>query len=143
MILEYLDHRAGGGTIIPREAEARFAALRLQALCDGILDASILLVYEGRSGRPRGTSRNGSTCQAGKVDARAWRRWKPRRRRSTAVPDVGQITLACALGYRDLRFGGTLARGSSAARRLARRASPPQVPAFAATKPPPASSGQA
>jgi glutathione S-transferase len=24
----------------------------------------------------------------------------------TPVPDVGQITLACLLGYRDLRFGG-------------------------------------
>jgi hypothetical protein len=24
----------------------------------------------------------------------------------TVMPDVGQITLACALGYGDLRFGG-------------------------------------
>ena len=48
VILEYLDHRAGGGKIIPRDAGPRFAALRLQALCDGILDASILTVYEGR-----------------------------------------------------------------------------------------------
>ena len=48
VILEYLDDRAGGGKIIPREAGPRFAALRLQALCDGILDASILTVYEGR-----------------------------------------------------------------------------------------------
>ena len=48
VILDYLDHVAGGGRIIPREPKARFAALRLQALCDGILDASLLLVYEGR-----------------------------------------------------------------------------------------------
>ena len=48
VILEYLDHLAGGGRIIPREPAARFAALRLQALCDGILDASVLLVYEDR-----------------------------------------------------------------------------------------------
>ena len=39
VILEYLDHRAGGGKIIPSEPNARFAALTLQALCDGILDA--------------------------------------------------------------------------------------------------------
>src|SRR5689334_19552895 len=32
VILEYLDHRAGGGRIIPRDPAARFAALRLQAL---------------------------------------------------------------------------------------------------------------
>src|SRR5262249_49750710 len=48
VILEYLDHRAGGGRIIPTDAAARFAALRLQALADGIMDASVLLVYEGR-----------------------------------------------------------------------------------------------
>ncbi len=48
VILEYLDYRAGGGRIIPREAPARFETLRLQALCDGILDACLLLIYEGR-----------------------------------------------------------------------------------------------
>ncbi|HEU4357805.1 MAG TPA: glutathione S-transferase N-terminal domain-containing protein, partial [Xanthobacteraceae bacterium] len=31
VILDYLDHRAGGGRIVPRDAGARFAALRLQA----------------------------------------------------------------------------------------------------------------
>src|SRR3979490_3153884 len=44
VILEYLDHRAGGGRIVPTEASARFAALRLQALADGTMDASILLI---------------------------------------------------------------------------------------------------
>ena len=48
VILEYLDHLAGGGRIIPREPKARFDALRLQALCDGILDACLLIVYESR-----------------------------------------------------------------------------------------------
>ena len=48
VILDYLDHLAGGGRIVPREPEARFAALRLQALCDGILDACLLIVYEDR-----------------------------------------------------------------------------------------------
>ncbi|HEY6601014.1 MAG TPA: glutathione S-transferase N-terminal domain-containing protein, partial [Xanthobacteraceae bacterium] len=48
VILDYLDHRAGGGRIIPTDASARFAALRLQALADGLMDASVLLVYEGR-----------------------------------------------------------------------------------------------
>src|SRR6478609_3571440 len=38
VILEYLDTRAGG-KIIPKEPKARMAALTLQALCDGILDA--------------------------------------------------------------------------------------------------------
>src|SRR5437868_6469912 len=45
VILEYLDHLAGGGKIIPREPKARFAALRLQAVADGMTDAQILIVY--------------------------------------------------------------------------------------------------
>ena len=32
VILEYLDDRAGGGKIVPRDAKARLAASRLQAL---------------------------------------------------------------------------------------------------------------
>src|SRR5262245_21135683 len=48
VILEYLDTYAGGGRILPRETSARFAALRLEALADGILDASIAQVYEKR-----------------------------------------------------------------------------------------------
>src|SRR5258708_30926726 len=48
VILEYLDVLAGGGKIIPKDPKARFDALRLEALADGILDASILIVYEGR-----------------------------------------------------------------------------------------------
>src|SRR5690606_39166729 len=48
VILDYLDHLAGAGRIIPDKPHARFAALRMQALCDGIMDASILQVYEVR-----------------------------------------------------------------------------------------------
>src|SRR5450631_4775972 len=48
VILEYLDHLAGGGRIIPREPKARFEALRMQALCDGVAEASLLIVYEDR-----------------------------------------------------------------------------------------------
>ncbi len=81
VILDYLDHRAGGGKIIPREPAQRFAALRLQALCDGILDASILTVYEGRWRPPEKHEPKWLDHQAGKV-TRALACWKPRRRRS-------------------------------------------------------------
>src|ERR1700733_6387723 len=40
---EYLAPLAGGGRITPAEPTARFTALRLQALADGLMDASILL----------------------------------------------------------------------------------------------------
>ena len=67
VILEYLDHRAGGGKIIPRDAGPRFAALRLQSLCDGILDASILTVYEGRWRAVKNHEPKWLDHQAGKV----------------------------------------------------------------------------
>ncbi len=105
VILEYLDHRAGGGKIIPKDANARFAALTLEAMCDGILDACILLVYEGRWRPAEMHVQKWTDYQADKVK-RAFDVLEAKPPALTAVPDVGQITLACALGYQDLRFGG-------------------------------------
>ncbi len=108
VILEYLDHRAGGGKIIPRESGQRFPALRLQALCDGILDASILTIYESRWRPVEKHEKKWLDHQAGKVErALAFIEAAPPAGVSSAMPDVGQIALACALGYRDLRFGGS------------------------------------
>jgi glutathione S-transferase len=105
VILEYLDHRAGGGKIIPAAPDARFAALTLQALCDGILDAGILLVYEGRWRPPEMAVEKWLDHQRGKVQ-RAFDVLEAAPPKLDAVPNVGQITLACALGYGDLRFEG-------------------------------------
>ena len=105
VILEYLDHRAGGGRIIPQEANARFAALTLQALCDGILDACILLVYEGRWRPAEKHEQKWVDHQADKVK-RAFAVLEAAPPALDAVPNVGAITLACALGYQDLRFQG-------------------------------------
>jgi len=105
VILEYLDHRAGGGKIVPAEPDARFAALTLQALCDGILDAGILLVYEGRWRPPEMAVQKWIDHQRGKVQ-RALEVLEAAPPMLDAIPNVGQITLACALGYGDLRFEG-------------------------------------
>jgi len=105
VILEYLDHRAGGSKIVPREPNARFAALRLQALCDGILDACILLVYEGRWRPAEMHVQKWTDFQADKVK-RAFAVLEAAPPALDPTPNVGQITLACALGYQDLRFGG-------------------------------------
>jgi glutathione S-transferase len=106
VILEYLDHRAGGGRIIPKDAAARFAALRLQALADGLMDASILLVYESRWRPAEKHEPKWVDHQAGKV-ARALASLEATPPGLDAPPTVGQIALACALGYRDFRFAGT------------------------------------
>ena len=136
VILEYLDHRAGGGRIIPKDATARFAALRLQALADGILDASILQVYEGRFRPAERHEPKWVDHQAGKV-ARALASLEAAPPQLDAPPNVGQIAVACALGYRDFRFAGTWRKDHPRLvawlDRFAAR-----VPAFAATTPPPA-----
>src|SRR5579871_6945614 len=136
VILEYLDHRAGGGKIVPRDPVARLAALRLQALCDGILDASILTVYETRWRKPEMHEAKWLDLQAGKVSRAlaVLEAAPPSLEAGQALPDVGQITLACALGYRDFRFGGSWR--SEHPRLVAWLDSfAARVPAYAATKP--------
>ena len=51
-----------------------------------------------------------------------------------ATPDVGQITLACMLGYRDFRFNGSW-RGDHSRLVAWLDNFSARVPAFAATKP--------
>jgi glutathione S-transferase len=132
VILEYLDHLAGGGRIIPAEAPARFAALRLQALCDGILDAGVLMVYESRYRPADKRVESWVERQADKV-ARALAVLEQTPPPVDPVPHVGQIALACALGYGDLRFGG---RWRNDHPRLVAWLDvfAAQVPAFAATR---------
>ena len=105
VILEYLDARAGGGRIIPREGKARFDALGLQALCDGICDASLLQVYESRFRPPEKHEEKWVSLQAGKVE-RGLKTLEASPPGIDPTPTVGQIALACVLGYRDLRFEG-------------------------------------
>ena len=133
VILDYLDHRAGGGRIIPTDARARLAALRLQALADGLMDASVLLVYEGRYRPAERHEPKWLELQAGKA-ARALAALEGAPPALTQVPDVGQIALACALGYRDFRFQGTW-RGDHPRLVAWLDGFAARVPAFAATTP--------
>jgi len=132
VIVEYLDHLAGGGRIVPREAKARFAALTLQALCDGICDASLLVVYESRY-RPADKAVQSWLDRQEEKVARGLAALEAKPPLLTSPPDVGQIALACALGYRDLRFAGTWRKDHP--RLVAwHDAFAAQVPSFGATK---------
>ena len=96
-------HLIGGGRLFP-SGEGRFAQLRLQALADGICDAGLLQVYEVRLRAPEMRSPVWTENQAGKI-ARALAALEaapPAYDR----PRIGEIALACALGYLDLRFDG-------------------------------------
>jgi glutathione S-transferase len=105
VILEWLDFEAGGGIIIPSGA-ARFPAMVLQALADGIMDASILAVYEGRYRPTELHHQPWLDHQAGKVE-RALAELEREPPALNGIPHVGHITLACALGYCDFRLDGT------------------------------------
>ncbi len=131
VILEVLDHLAGGGRIIPREPTARFATLRLQALCDGILDASVLIVYEERYRPADKKVQVWIDRQADKV-ARGLAALEAAPPALDPVPDVGQIALACVLGYCDLRFSGMWRKDHPRLVTWHDRFAA-QVPAFAAT----------
>jgi glutathione S-transferase len=103
VIAEYLDHLAGGGRLFPA-GEARFAQLRLQALADGICDAALLQVYETRFRTPEFRSAAWVENQAGKV-SRALEELEAAPP-ACDRPRIGEIGLACALGYLDLRLAG-------------------------------------
>ncbi len=105
VILDYLDHLAGGGRIVPREAPARFDVLRLQALCDGALDAGVFIVYESRYRTEDQRVQAWVDRQADKIK-RTLDALEAAPPPLDALPNVGQIALACLLGYCDLRFEG-------------------------------------
>ena len=99
VICEYLDAVGSGPTLVPASGEARWTALRTQALADGILDAAFNLVMERR--RPEG-ERSPSWID----------RWTAAILRGAAeapTPVEGawtlaEISLACAFGYLDFRL---------------------------------------
>ncbi|MDT3380928.1 glutathione S-transferase [Labrys portucalensis] len=105
VILDYLDHLAGGGRIMPQGPE-RYEVLTRQALADGIMDASLLQVYEARIRPEDQRSAKWLDIQAGKV-ARGLAQFEARAGAFDPALDAGSIALACALGYLDLRFAGT------------------------------------
>jgi glutathione S-transferase len=106
VIVEYLDHLAGGGVLLPGGSR-RFEELRLQALADGIMDAGILQIYEQRWRAEERREARWVAHQAGKVArALATLEAAPPAAVTSATPRIGAIALACALGYLDLRFGG-------------------------------------
>jgi len=104
VILDYLDHQHVGNPLIPRDGSARWRRLTLASMADGIMDASVMVRYE----------------QALRAPEKHWDEWldaqREKIRRALALLerdaiaeltchfDVASISVACALGYLDLRF---------------------------------------
>ena len=102
VICEFLDSIGSAPALFPAAGPARWAALRLQAIGDGILDASqprrrelALPQDEGRVAY--------IDLQRGKV-ARAVAVLEKEAASLGALKTIGDIAVACALGYLDFRF---------------------------------------
>ncbi|WP_434699021.1 glutathione S-transferase [Pseudomonas sp. D1-1] len=103
VILDYLDHQHVGNPLIPREGAARWRRLTLASMADGIMDAAVMIRYE----------------TALRPVEKHWDEWLDAQRdkirralatlESEAIAelashfDVASISVACALGYLDLR----------------------------------------
>jgi glutathione S-transferase len=106
VIVDYLNALDGRDLLIPAGPE-RTGVLREQALADGILDAALLQVYERRYRPAEHHVESWLEHQRGKV-ARALDAFSARLPVARpAGPSIGEITLACALGYLDFRLEGS------------------------------------
>lgn len=104
VICAYLDGLTSPA-LTPGDTKGRFASMTLEALADGFLDAGLLLRYEG----------------AIRPEDKRWQEWVDgQMAKITGVMDalettyasqltgpltIGQIAVACALGWFDFRYG--------------------------------------
>lgn len=101
VICEYLDALATP-RLFPPAGPARWRALVEQSLADGLLAAALLIRYE--AGRPdRVRWQDWSDGQADKLRTVLDRFEQDAAQLGDRV-DIGTISIACALGYLDLRF---------------------------------------
>jgi glutathione S-transferase len=134
VICQFLDGLADGPRLIPSDAFARIDCLTREALADGFTDAAFSLTMERkRPAEQQSSEWIGRWINAIRRTVAHFDAHVPQR----ATPDLGDIALACALGYLDLRHGD-----------LGWRASAPALagwftaisdrPSLASTVPPPA-----
>jgi glutathione S-transferase len=101
VICEYLESLAGP-RLFPDSGRARWQALRLQALGDGLLDAAVLWRLETQ----RPADERSSDWQVLQQDAvsRALDALEHEAAHWAEDVNIGHVTVACALGYLDFRF---------------------------------------
>lgn len=127
VICEYLNHVCGGA-LFPRDGDARWKALMLQALGDGLADAAVAHVILGREAVPPPIYR---ARQMAAMEAAL----RVLEGAEFATPlTIGEITVACALSYVSFRFPD-LAWQTSHPRLAAWHGNAVKEPALAATQP--------
>lgn len=112
VITRYLNY-TGDATLYPR---ARiWETMTLEATGDGIMDAAVLVTYEGRLRPEAGQSKDWVDAQWAKVTralAVLERQWMSH---LNGPLDMGQISVACALAYLDFRHDARNWRAGHAA----------------------------
>lgn len=104
VICEYLN-TVGDGHLLPANGAVRWAALTLQTLADGIMDAAVLIRYENAA-RPENLRWSAwIDGQLAKVHSGLAQLELQAQGFATRV-DIGTIALGCALGYLDFRYSG-------------------------------------
>ena len=100
VICEYLDALAGD-RLIPQAGPARWAARRREALADGVCDAAVVRMLESR--RPEGEQHADMIDRWSQAIAAALDAAEADAPGPGETFDLGQIALACMLGYIDFR----------------------------------------
>ena len=103
VILDYLDHQHVGNPLIPRDGSARWRRLTLASMADGIMDAAVLVRYEVALRAPEKHWDEWLDGQRDKIRRALALLEKDAIAELTSHFDVAAISVACALGYLDLR----------------------------------------
>ena len=101
MICEYLDGQHTGQKMYPPAGPARWTALRRQALADGMMDAGILHLLEGR--RPENQRSPGWMERQRGVVARGFDALEREAAGLEGTVDIGSIAIGCAIGWLEFR----------------------------------------
>ena len=104
VICEYLDNQHKGRKLFPRKGRDRWVALRQQAMADGLLDAALLARYEGALRPEDKRWSDWSHGQMKKING-VLGQLEAEAKSLKGKLTIGTISVACALGYLDLRFG--------------------------------------
>ena len=108
-IMQYLD-RESGKKLYPRNAQKRTEAEVLEALCDGVTDCLLAMVYERRFRPEEKVHQAWLDRQWSKIE-RALDQLNDNLPRTTRKLHGGHFALAALLGYLALRFEGKWERG--------------------------------